>query len=179
MTHPTTGSSRVPRSPRRAARWWLAAGTFVLGLAAGVIITGLLASDSSIPSAGRTVSPDTALSTTAVVGSMASSSSSSSSSAPGASVQIVVNEACLRAINEGQDAYNAINKIGDAVRDLNLTTLDDIIRQLQPLQGALRADVSGCHVTSRLPDGSLISTALPTTSPAVTPSVAPTPTTSG
>lgn len=179
MTHPTTGSSRVPRSPRRAARWWLAAGTFVLGLAAGVIITGLLASDSSIPIAGRTVSPDTALSTTAVVGSMASASSSSSSSAPGASVQIVVNEACLRAINEGQDAYNAINKIGDAVRDLNLTTLDDIIRQLQPLQGALRADVSGCHVTSRLPDGSLISTALPTTSPAVTPSVAPTPTTSG
>jgi len=179
MTHPTTGSSRVPRSPRRAARWWLAAGTFVLGLAAGVIITGLLASDSSIPIAGRTVSPDTALSSTAVVGSMASSSSSSSSSAPGASVQIVVNEACLRAINEGQDAYNAINKIGDAVRDLNLTTLDDIIRQLQPLQGALRADVSGCHVTSRLPDGSLISTALPTTSPAVTPSVAPTPTTSG
>jgi hypothetical protein len=177
MTHPTTGSSRVPRSPRRAARWWLAAGTFVLGLAAGVIITGLLASDSSIPIAGRTVSPDTALSSTAVVGSMASSSSSSS--APGASVQIVVNEACLRAINEGQDAYNAINKIGDAVRDLNLTTLDDIIRQLQPLQGALRADVSGCHVTSRLPDGSLISTALPTTSPAVTPSVAPTPTTSG
>jgi len=144
-----------------------------------VIITGLLASDSSIPIAGRTVSPDTALSTTAVVGSMSSSSSSSSSSAPGASVQIVVNEACLRAINEGQDAYNAINKIGDAVRDLNLTTLDDIIRQLQPLQGALRADVSGCHVTSRLPDGSLISTALPTTSPAVTPSVAPTPTTSG
>lgn len=174
MTKPSTGSSGVQRTPRRAARWWLAAGTFVVGLAAGVIISGLLVSGSASPIAGN-VSPDTVPLTTVVVGSTASSAASSS----GASVQIIVNQACLRAINEGQDAYDVINKLGDAVRNFNLTTLDDIIRQLQPLQGALRGDISDCHVTARLPDGSLISTALPTASSALTPSVALAPTTTG
>lgn len=176
MTKPSTGSSGVQRTPRRAARWWLAAGTFVVGLAAGVIISGLLASGSASPIAGN-VSPDTVPLTTAVVGSTAAASSVAPSS--GASVQIIVNQACLRAINEGQDAYDAINKIGDAVRNFNLTTLDDVIRQLQPLQGALRSDLSDCHVTARLPDGSLISTALPTASSTLTPSVAVAPTTTG
>lgn len=176
MTQAAPGSSPVNRRFRRAARWWLAAGAFVLGLLAGVVITGLLIQGPPSSVAGPTGVPGT---TTSSETASTTGPSSMASPSSGASVQIVVNDACLRAINEAQDAYNAINKIGDAVRDLNLTTLDDIIRQLQPLQGALRADVSGCHVTSRLPDGSLISTALPTTSPAVTPSVAPTPTTSG
>lgn len=121
MTQAAPGSSPVNRKFRRAARWWLAAGAFVLGLLAGVVSTGLLiqgppssvAAPTGVP--GTTTSSETA--STAGPSSMASPSS-------GASVQIVVNDACLRAINEAQDAYNAINKIGDAVRQLNLSTLE-------------------------------------------------------
>lgn len=158
MTQAAPGSSPVNRRFRRAARWWLAAGAFVLGLLAGVVITGLLIQGPPSSVAGPTGVPGT---TTSSETASTTGPSSMASPSSGASVQIVVNDACLRAINEAQDAYNAINKIGDAVRQFNLSTLDDIIRQLQPLQGALRNDVSACHVTARLPDGSLISTTLP------------------
>lgn len=157
MPQPSSDSVPAAPRPRRAARWWLAGGTFVVGLLVGVVIAGLLirsspAADSagSAPVSGGTGTPGSA-------------SSAEATPSVGATVEIVVNDECLRAINEAQDAYNTIDRIGAAIGDFDLSALDGIIRELQPLQAALRADVSACKVKTRLPDGSLVQSELAST----------------
>lgn len=168
MSQVSTGSTPTGRPPR-AIRWWLAGGAFVIGVLAGVVIAGLLIR--STPDVGsETASAATSSGTTSPV-----SSDGTATDAPGAEVQIVVNDACLRAINAAQDAYSAIERVGSAVADFDLTALDGIIRELQPLQQALRDDVAACNVQARLPDGSLTETSLPgTTGNDTPPSVAET-----
>jgi hypothetical protein len=163
---PTDAGPRSPapddRSPR-AARWWLAAATFVVGLFAGGILVGLLSEGSSaLPAAGTGAAPTPA-------GPTGSASAQSGSAAAGATAELVVNDACLRALNAAQDIYASVNDLGEAASQLNAARLDEAIRQLQPLQGRLRANLEDCTVMTRLPDGSMIdsgpslsSTAAPT-----------------
>jgi hypothetical protein len=154
---PTDAGPRSPapddRSPR-AARWWLAAATFVVGL--------LSEGSSALPAAGTGAAPTPA-------GPTGSASAQSGSAAAGATAELVVNDACLRALNAAQDIYASVNDLGEAASQLNAARLDEAIRQLQPLQGRLRANLEDCTVMTRLPDGSMIdsgpslsSTAAPT-----------------
>ncbi|MEO5834470.1 MAG: hypothetical protein ABJA16_00305 [Nakamurella sp.] len=150
----------VTRKPARASRWWIAGVTFVVGLLAGVVVAGLLIRSS--PSVGA----DPASTAPSETSTATTSGADGTSPSSGAEVQIVVNDACLRAINGAQDAYNIINRIGSALTDFNLTALDGIIRDLQPLQASLRDDIAGCSASARLPDGSLTPTSLSGTSSA-------------
>lgn len=134
----------------------------VVGLFVGGIVVGLLSSGSSTSQAG---SP-TGGGAPSVSGSPRASVSPSS----GATAQINVNDACLRAINAAQDAYAALNDVGDAARQLNATRLDEIVRRLQPLQSRLRNDVQACRVVTRLPDGSTLTSPPPAIAPSPSPS---------
>jgi hypothetical protein len=85
----------------------------------------------------------------------------------------MVNDACLRAINAAQDVYQQLGDLADAAQHLDAARLDEVIRQLQPLESRLRNSVPDCQVTTRLPNGSVISgTPTPT---ATTGSAAPSP----
>ena len=139
----------------RAFGWWLAAGALVLGLVIGGVVVGLASGGSS---------------STAERDGAAAPGASASPSEPttGATGQISVNEACLRAVNESQDVYGAINEIADAARTLNATALDEIVRRLQPLQRRLQADLAECKVSTRLPDGSLSTGPVPSLTPSPT-----------
>lgn len=153
MTGPKRDQPDRNGSAARAGRWWLAAGALVVGLFAGGILVGLLSAGSSDRQAG---------SATGATPSVATSPQASASPSSGATAQINVNDACLRAVNAAQDASVALNDIGDAARQLNATRLDEIVRRLQPLQSRLRDDVQACRVLTRLPDGSILTSAPPT-----------------
>lgn len=156
MTAPSDEPADAP--VRNAARGWLVAGVFVLGLFAGGIVVGLASSGSSADvNAGPHVTTTT-LAPTAAPG----------SSAGGATGQATVNDACIRAVNQAQDAYANVNDLADAARGLNVARLDEIIRSLQPVQRQLQADLLACRVVARLPDGSLSSSPVPPRGPTPT-----------
>ena len=81
----------------------------------------------------------------------------------------MVNDACLRALNAAQDIYAAVDDLGEAASQLNAARLDEVIRQLQPLQERLRGNIQDCHVVTRLPDGSTVDS-----DPSLSPTAAPT-----
>lgn len=136
---------------RRAAGWWLAAGTFVIGVFVGGVVVGLAAGGSSDavsrPAASSPAGPDPGV------------------AAPAATGQVTVNGACLRAINDAQDTYAAIDDLAEAARTVNAARLDEVVRRLQPLQRRLQQDLAACRVTTRLPDGSVSSGPVPTPTP--------------
>lgn len=139
-----------PRS-RRGAGWWLAVGGFVLGLFVGGIVVGLASGGSSEEVAAP--APTSA------------APADSPAPAAGATGQVAVNASCLRAVNDAQDTYTAVNDLADAASTLNAARLDDIVRRLQPLQRRLEQDLRDCQVTTRLPDGSVRSGPAPTPAP--------------
>ena len=57
-----------------------------------------------------------------------------------------VNAACLAVINEAQDMYNVLTGLGQAVKDVDLAQLDDIVRRLQPIEARLGQDLQACEV---------------------------------
>ena len=157
MTRPATPPPRRGRFSR-AARWWLAAGTFVIGIVAGAIIAGLLSEGSSVAVAGSPAA--SAASSSAAASSSSAAASSSAEAASSQTGQVIVSDECLRAINAAQDAYAAVNQIAGAIKDLDLSALDGIIRELQPLQSRLQGDIKACQVAVRLPNGAVVATTL-------------------
>ncbi|SDX90519.1 hypothetical protein SAMN05661080_01648 [Modestobacter sp. DSM 44400] len=150
MADAETRSPAPEGRSRRAARWWLAAATFVVGLFAGAILVGLLSEGSSaLPAAGPAAGPTPSEAA-------GPTSAQPTSPAAGATAELVVNDACLRALNAAQDIYRSVNDLGEAASQLNAARLDEVIRQLQPLQGRLRENIDDCHVATRLPNGSLV-----------------------
>ena len=77
----------------------------------------------------------------------------------GRDCQITVNDACIRAINASQDAYQAITELGDAAKQFDIARLDAIIRRLQPIQTNLQNDIAACNITTK------VSASAPSTSP--------------
>ena len=73
--------------------------------------------------------------------------------------QITVNDACVRAINASQDAYQAITELGDAAKQFDIARLDAIVRRLQPIQTNLQNDIAACNITTK------VSASAPSTSP--------------
>jgi hypothetical protein len=157
---PTRSPERAGRS-RPALRGWLAAATFVVGLFVGGIIVGLLSDEPSLPPAGSsTAEPLPAPGTGSIL-------PPSSGSAAGGTGEVVVNDACLRAVNTAQDVSSAVDDLGEAAAELNAAQLDEVIRRLQPLQDRLQENIEGCEVVTRLPDGfTVTSTPAPSAAPA-------------
>ena len=69
---------------------------------------------------------------------------------PGGTVPVVaearVNAACLAVINEAQDMYIILTGLDEAVTDVDLQALDDIVRRLQPIETRLGQDLQRCEV---------------------------------
>lgn len=145
-----TGESR--RRP-----WWPFAAVFVGGLVVGILLAGLL----------NIGTPDFAAQ--AQAGQQTAPSSPSPSPDVSVAAQANVNAACLRVINEAQDTYGALAGLQDAIRALDLSALDDIVRRLQPIQPRLASDLRDCRVSVTAPGGS---------SPSPT-AIAPTPSATG
>lgn len=146
------------RSSRSRGLWWKIL-LFAGGVLVGVLGVGLLdattpdfataqASAGTVPAAGRPGSPVPA----------------------GAEAR--VNAACLGVINEAQDVYAVLGDLGQALDDVDLTALDDIVRRLQPIEPRLGRDLTGCQVDTSVTSGSTPAPTEPPTDPV--PTTAPT-----
>jgi hypothetical protein len=130
-----SAQAAAPAQTRRL-RWWVAGITFVVGFVFGVIAVGLLSLFTPDIGAGAGPGAGTAPPTLAPT--------------PGGTVPVVaearVNAACLAVINEAQDMYNVLTGLGQAVTDVDLQQLDDIVRRLQPIEARLGQDLQNCRV---------------------------------
>ncbi len=126
-------SRAVAEPKRRRPRWWVTLATFVAGILVGVLAVGLL-------SVGT---PDFV---TAADRDAAANPPPSGGGTVAVAAQARVNAACLRVINEGQDTYTVLTGLDEAVTDVDLQRLDDIVRRLQPIQPRLQRDLADCEV---------------------------------
>lgn len=133
-----TPSADETPAPRRRRPWWLLVALFVAGLVCGVLLVGLLSSGT----------PDFVAESR--------QAAASASPSPSASVEVAaearVNAACLRVINDGQDVYSALAGLDEALDDVDLGALDDIVRRLQPVESRLGRDLQDCEVIVEQPD---------------------------
>jgi hypothetical protein len=135
----------------------------VAGVVVGGVVVGLV-------SGGTTPAPGAAPGTSPAASATPGGSAGPTGSPPtGNTAQIMVNDACLRAINAAQDVYRNIEDLAQAAAQLDAARLDAVIQRLEPLQTRLQDAVAACHVTSRLPNGSG-STGTSPASPRVAPS---------
>ena len=129
--------------------WILAGVAFVLGVGAGAVTVALLSEDSNR-------SPATATTTASAP---PASGAPSGTETAAVTALVTVNDACVRAINAAQDAFQAISELGDAARQFDVAKLDEIVRRLQPIQANLQNDIAACNVTTA------VSASTPSTSP--------------
>jgi hypothetical protein len=131
--------STQPAAPTqtRRLRWWVAGITFVVGFVLGVIAVGLLNLGTPEFAAQAGPGAGTAAPTTVAP-------------SPGGSVPVVaearVNAACLAVINDAQDMYAVLTGLDEAITDVDLQALDDIVRRLQPIEARLGRNLQGCEV---------------------------------
>ena len=131
MTNSNEPSDRSsqPAAPAqtRRLRWWVAGTTFVVGFVFGIIAVGLLSLGT--PEFGAQAGPGGRTAAPTLV------------PTPGSTVPVVaearVNAACLAVINEAQDMYIILTGLDEAVTDVDLQALDDIVRRLQPIEARL------------------------------------------
>lgn len=145
MSEADTRSPRSDGPLRRALRWWALTGVFLLGLLVGAVVIGLLSAGSPEPPAigsGEPVATDPEGEAGPTTGVPA-----------GATGELVVNAACLRAINAAQDTVDVVEDLAEAVAEFNAARLDEIVRRLQPLQPRLTGNVEDCEVVGRVPSG--------------------------
>jgi hypothetical protein len=148
-------------------RWWIVPITFLAGTVAGVLVVGLLSSGT----------PDFV---------RASREAAANAPTPSDPAQFPVtsearvNAACLRVINAAQDISTILSGVDEATNDVDLQRLDDIVRQLQPIENRLRADLTECQVdaiqsggTPPTPEPSPVPTPEPTPDPSASPTAGP------
>ncbi len=156
MADSTTRSPGGQEWLSRAVRWWAAGVAFVVGLLAGALLVGLLSGGGTVIPAGT----GDAAATTAPGGADASPADPAG--------EVVVNAACLRTVNAAQDVFDVVDDLGEALSELNAGRLDQIVRQLQPLQDRLQVNLAECNVAaeiSEVDEGEGIGPAAPTTAP--------------
>jgi hypothetical protein len=126
----------APAAQTRRLRWWIAGITLVVGFVFGVLAVGLLSAGT--PDFGTQAGPGPGTTPTTLV------------PTPGGTLPAVaearVNAACLAVINEAQDMYTVLTGLGQAVKDVDLQQLDDIVRRLQPIEARLGQDLQKCEV---------------------------------
>jgi hypothetical protein len=131
--------STQPAAPAqtRRLRWWVAGITFVVGFVFGVIAVGLLSLGT--PEFGTQAGPGAGPAPPTTL-----------APSPGGTVPVVaearVNAACLAVINEAQDMYLVLTGLDEAITDVDLQALDDIVRRLQPIEARLGRDLRSCEV---------------------------------
>ena len=150
-------SAGQPRAPRRL-HWSVSGITFVVGFVVGVVAVGLLSF--TVPEFGAGPGPGGAAPTSAAPTS-------------GGSVPVVaearVNAACLAIINDAQDTYVVLAGVDQAVSDVDLQSLDDIVRRLQPIEARLGRNLQECQVATEVSGGpSQSASSAPTSTPAPT-----------
>jgi hypothetical protein len=133
-----------PQAPARSAvphrtRWWLGVAAFVGGVLVGILIVGLL----------NVTTPDFLTQWPGEAAPTAPAGGSDADPVP-VTAQARVNAACLRVINEAQDVAAVLSGVDDAVTDVDLQQLDDIVRRLQPLQPRLEQDLQACRVDTSI-----------------------------
>jgi hypothetical protein len=152
-------AATAPPVQTRRLRWWIAAITFVAGFVFGVLAVGLL--NATTPDFGTrpggAPAPTPSLAPT-----------------PGGSIPVAaearVNAACLAVINDAQDMYAVLTALPEAVADVDLQQLDDMVRRLQPIVARLGPDLQNCRVDTSVATNPTDSTASqPTPHPGVTP----------
>jgi hypothetical protein len=152
-------SAGQPRATRRL-HWSVSGITFVVGFVVGVVAVGLLGL--SVGQFGAGPGPGGAAPT-------------SQAPTSGASVPVVaearVNAACLAIINDAQDSYVVLTGVDQAVTDVDLQALDDIVRRLQPIEARLGRNLQDCRVETDVSAGPTQSA---TASPAPTPTASQT-----
>ena len=131
--------SAAPAQTRRL-RWWVAGITFVVGFVFGVIAVGLLSLGT--PEFGAQAGPG------------AGTAPPTPAPSPGGTVPVVaearVNAACLAVINEAQDLHAVLTGLDEAVVDVDMQALDDIVRRLQPIDARLGRDLQRCEVDTEV-----------------------------
>lgn len=132
-------------------RWWVAAGTFVAGLLVGVVVAALII----------TGGPTLTGSSGEDEGQGAGGDQPSGYSSVPVTAEARVNAACLRVINEAQDVVRILSGSDEAVTDVDLQRLDDIVRRLQPVESRLERDLRECRVDTDVRSGSTASPASP------------------
>jgi hypothetical protein len=153
---PEPGDQAATKPPvqTRRLRWWVAAITFVAGFVFGVLAVGLL--NATTPDFASRAGP-------------AGSSTPSLAPTPGGSVPAVagarVNAACLAVINDAQDTYAVLTALPEAISDVDLQQLDDIVRRLQPIVDRLGPDLQNCRIDTGLATNPTEPMASPPTTP--------------
>lgn len=132
-TPPAAGSRALARG-ERARRWLTAAAIFAAGALAAGLPAGLLSSGPG-PSAGGSPAP----------------SAAPSGISPGG--QASVNNSCIKAIRDAQAVRAQLPGLGLAAQQLSASKLDQIVRQLEPVQNRLNADSRACRIVTHLPNG--------------------------
>jgi hypothetical protein len=153
--------AKEPPVQARRLRWWIAVITFLVGFVFGVLAVGLL--NAFTPDFGSGTGPGGGPAPTSLA------------PTPGGSVPVAaearVNAACLSVINDAQDVYTVLTALPEAVADVDLQQLDDIVRRLQPIVARLGPDLQNCRV-----DTSVVTSPTDTASPPGTPQPTVTPT---
>lgn len=119
----------------------------VVGAVAGGVVVAVFSGDDQV--VVRTPS-----SASASAGSPTQHVTGSSGRSPSGSANVQLSSACVRVVNDAQDAYTALGGLENAVKTLNATKLDNIIRQVQQVRRHLAADLPKCHAGIELPSGS-------------------------
>lgn len=165
MADSTTGPPPGKQWLSRAGRWWAAGLTFVVGLLVGGLLVGLLSGGSTTSGgAGDEVPAVDAPATDAPDGADATGGAEPT----GATGEVAVNASCLRTINAAQDVFEAVQGLGEALTELDARRLDEIVRELQPLQRRLETDLEDCDVAAEITDedsGSAAASPTPEESP--------------
>ncbi len=141
-------------------RWWVTITLLGVGILAGVLLVGLL-------NASR---PDFTVATGDQTPGSQPTSTASAGQIPVAA-EARVNAACLRVINEAESVSGVLINVPGATQEVDLQRLDDLVRQLQPLQPRLQADLRDCRVSTSVPGQSVApsATGTPVPSTGVTP----------
>ena len=61
-----------------------------------------------------------------------------------------MNAACLRTVNAAQDVFDVVEDLGEALSEFNAGRLDQVVRQLQPLQDRLQVNLAECDVAAQI-----------------------------
>lgn len=128
---------------RRILRTWAVTAGFLAGLLVGAVVTGLLSQGAPLPSeiGGGTAAPERTADP---------SPDGAGDGSAGATGQVAIDEACLRAINAAQDVVGVVEDLGEALSQFNPARLDEIVRRLQPLERRLRENAEACEVEGQV-----------------------------
>jgi hypothetical protein len=157
MAQPATRTPENRSAMRRVLRGWAVTVGFLGGLVVGAVLTGLLSSGAQLPAdtGGGTAAPETS----------AEAPRTDGGESAGATGEVTINAACLRAINAAQDMVGVVEDLGEAISGFNAARLDEIVRRLQPLERRLDENAGDCEVEGRVPTDAPSESAGETASP--------------